>query len=101
MASGLAVRRHTKTILRIASVSFYMALSSCSYLTVPIVNTLLYLPWSGFPRNSTRDIGTIAFALISSSDDVLIPNSDGLEEPVNHTLAVTVTSWIANDSSGE
>ena len=64
-------------------------------------NTLLYLPWNSFPDNSTRDIGTIAFVLISSNDDVLIPNSAGLEEPVNQTLVITVSSWIANDPLSE
>ena len=101
MASDLAAGKHTKTIPRIAIVSLYVVVWSCSYLTVPIVNALLYLPWSGSPDNSTRDIGTIAFVLISSSDDVLIPNSAGLEEPVNQTLVITVSSWIANDPLSE
>ena len=66
-----------------------------NYLISSTVNdTLLYLPWSGVPDNSTRNIGTIAFVLISL-------NSFGLGETVNETWNPTVWSWIADDTLSE
>ena len=99
---NLAAGKHAKKTLLIVNVSLCVAISSPNHLTLFIVNnTLLYLPWNNFLDNSTRDIGTIAFVLISSNDDVLSPDSLGLEEPVTQTLALTVSSWIANDTLGE
>jgi len=99
---NLAARKQAKKTLLIVNVSFVVAISSHNHLTRFIINnTLLDLPWNDFPDNSTRDIGTIAFVLISSNGDVLSPNSLGLEEPVTQTLVRTVSSWIANDTLGE
>lgn len=61
-------------------------------------DTVLYLPWSPFPDNSTRNFGNVAFVLISSHDDALTSDSFGLEAPANQTLPVTVWSWIANST---
>ena len=67
---------------------------SYSHLTDFIVNnTLVYLRWNDFPDNSARDIGTIAFVLISSNDGILSPDSVGLEEPVTQTLVLTVSRF--------
>lgn len=99
MAHNLAVRKHEKKILLIGSVGLGPTFSSHSHLmTLTVSDTLLYLPWSDFSSNKTRDIGTIAFSLISTHDDRLSPDSIGLGEAVNETLNLTVWSWIANDT---
>ena len=99
---NLAAGKQAKMTLLFVNVSLYVAISSHNHLTHFIVNnTLLYLPWNDFPDNSTRDIGTIAFVLISSNDDVLSADSLGLEGPVTQTVVLTVSSWIVNDTLGE
>jgi hypothetical protein len=102
MTHSLAVRKHEKKILLIGSVSLHATLSLRRLTNLAVNNTLLYLPWSDFPNNKTRNIGTIAFVLISTGDDDLLsPDSVGLGESVNETLVLTVWSWIANDTLSE
>jgi hypothetical protein len=94
LAPNLVAR---KKILLISNVSLRTTSSSRSHLTNPTVNnTVLYLSWSDFPDNSTRDIGTIAFVLISSQNDVLSPDSLGPGLPANDTLFFTIWNSTVN-----
>jgi hypothetical protein len=101
MTFNLTVRKQGKKILLMCNVSLHAALLSHSHLTSLAVNALLYLPWTEFSDNRTRNIGTIAFVLISTHDDLLRPDSVGLGEPVNETLVLAVWSWIADGTRSE